>query len=890
MFKRLISCAAGLLIGIAPICVPVVNEITMSASAEDKKLDNGLEYTITDGEVKITGYDGSDVSLEIPSEIEGYPVTSIGDKAFLDCNRLIEITLPNSITEIGSSAFYDCNNLRRITLPNNLKSINNHVVYCCDNLRHLIIPESVKSISNDAFYFLVDRLYFKGDIPDDTYNPSNYKTVYYPADNPTWTESAIQKFGTLCTCIPYYTSENGLFYTINKGKAVIVGCDETSPSLEIPSTIGNYPVDSISANAFEGNVQLTNVIIPESVTSIGDNAFYACNRLIEITLPNSITEIAACAFSRCDNLTKVVIPNSVTSIGDYAFRETYLPYLIIPESVEYIGMYALDCRNKKNQVNRVYFKGDIPYMDYYSLNDTCATVYYPADNPTWTKSALRNFGTQCTCIPCYTSENGFFYTINNKGKAEIVGCDQSSPSLEIPSMIGNYPVDSISANAFEDNLHLTNVIIHESVTNIAENAFQRCTNLTEINFPNSVTSIGKRAFYGCTNLTEINFPDSLTSIESRAFEECTNLTEINFPDSLTSIESQAFFKCQSITEINFPDSITRIGSDLFAGYSYKNDNIEKIVFKGDAPINDTFCFAGVSTTVYYPGDNPTWTKSVLRNYYGDLTWIPYYEHFIIKKQPENASAPIGSEVKTEVTAEGNGLSYQWYYCEANSDKFIKSKVTGSTYKCLMTNESNGRKVYCEITDKDGDKLTSDTVTLTADINIIKQPENASAPFGSDVRTKVTATGQDLSYQWYYCEANSNKFIESKVTGSTYECPMTNYSSGRKVYCEITDKAGNMVVSDTVTLSADLYIIQQPENASAPFGSDVRTKVTAKGKDLSYQWYYCEANSDTFIKSKVTYSTYECPMTNESNGRKVYCEITDVNGNMVVSDTVTLSIS
>ena len=753
MFKRLISCAAGLLIGIAPICVPVVNEITMSASAEDKKLDNGLSYTITDGEVKITDYDGSDVSVDIPSEIEGYPVTSIGDKAFYRCSNVIEITLPNSITSIGDSAFYRCDNLTKVVMSNSVRIIPDHAFFECTNLTEINLPDSITSIGLSAFY-----------------RCTNLTEINLP--------DSVTSIGDLA-----------FYRCYNLTKVVI------------PNSVRIIPY-----HAFNGCRNLTKVVIPNSVTSIGTSAFTGCTNLTEINLPDSVTSIGDFAFYRCDNLTKVVIPNSVRIIPDHAFYGCdNLTKVVIPNSVTSIDQFAFfECTNL-TEIN---------------LPDSVTFI----------------------------------------GNAAFSECD-----------------------------NLTKVVIPNSVRIIPDHAFYRCDNLTKVVIPNSVTSINQYAFYECTNLTEINLPDSITSIGDGAFQECTNLTEINLPNSITSIESEAFYKCQSITEINFPDSITRIGSRLFSGYGNKNDNIEKIVFEGDAPIIDSVCFDGVSTTVYYPGDNPTWTDSVLQDYSGDITWIPYYNS-IITQQPKNASAPFGSDVRTKVTATGQDLSYQWYYCEANSDKFIKSKVTGSTYECPMTNESNGRKVYCEITDVNGNMVVSDTVTLTADLYIIQQPENASAPFGSEVKTKVTAKGKDLSYQWYYCEANSDTFSKSKVTYSTYECPMTNESNGRKVYCEITDKAGNMVVSDTVTLSADLYIIQQPENASAPFGSDVRTKVTAKGKDLSYQWYYCEANSDTFIKSKVTYSTYECPMTNESNGRKVYCEITDVNGNMVVSDTVTLSIS
>ena len=37
-----------------------------------------------------------------------YPVTSIGDGAFVHCTGLTSVTMPNSVTSIGSGAFNDC--------------------------------------------------------------------------------------------------------------------------------------------------------------------------------------------------------------------------------------------------------------------------------------------------------------------------------------------------------------------------------------------------------------------------------------------------------------------------------------------------------------------------------------------------------------------------------------------------------------------------------------------------------------------------------------------------------------------------------------------------------------------------------------------------------------
>lgn len=65
----------------------------------------------------VTGVEGSVQSVEIPTEIEGLPVTEIDKKAFFNSRMLTEVVLPDSIESIGNWAFAHCRRLKKVELP-----------------------------------------------------------------------------------------------------------------------------------------------------------------------------------------------------------------------------------------------------------------------------------------------------------------------------------------------------------------------------------------------------------------------------------------------------------------------------------------------------------------------------------------------------------------------------------------------------------------------------------------------------------------------------------------------------------------------------------------------------------------------------------------------------
>ena len=119
---------------------------------------NGIAYNLNSNSKTAEVTIGPDYSgfIVIPSEVTynnvKYVVTSIGERAFYNCEGIKDIKIPNSVTSIGSQAFYSCNGLYSVTIPNSVTTIGSYAFYECSSLRGVNLGNKVTSIGYGAFY------------------------------------------------------------------------------------------------------------------------------------------------------------------------------------------------------------------------------------------------------------------------------------------------------------------------------------------------------------------------------------------------------------------------------------------------------------------------------------------------------------------------------------------------------------------------------------------------------------------------------------------------------------------------------------------------------------------------------------------------------------------
>ena len=468
-------------------------------------INEGLLYEILSEEDKIceiTWYTGSATELEIPLELDGYTVMSIGDYAFSSCSSLINVTIPNGVTSIGDYAFSSCSSLINVTIPNGVTSIGEDAFSGCTSLKNVTISNGVLSLGDGAFMgcTALESITIPNSVTDIGKwvfsNCTALENIFVDAENPN------------------YSSGDGVLFNKAKTELLQYPAGKTNTEYTIPSSVKH-----LGSSAFYNNASLKTIIIPNSVTSVDAQVFESCTALESIVIPSSVETIASGMFSGCVSLQNVTISDGITSIEDYAFGDCEsLKSIQIPNSVTNIGWGAfLNC----TALIDITISDNVESLGTYAFSET---AYY--NNP-------ENW------------ENGVLYIGRH--------CVDAQEDLS-----GTYAIKegtkTISGYAFHDCTFLTEISIPDSITSIGEGAFENCASLTSIVIPDSVTFLGLWAFENCTSLKNVTLSKGMTSISALTFWGCTSLESVIIPNSIISIGENAFENCSNLTIYGFAGS------------------------------------------------------------------------------------------------------------------------------------------------------------------------------------------------------------------------------------------------------------------------------------------------------------------------------------------------
>lgn len=265
-------------------------------------------------------------------------ITKIGDFAFAGQIYLTSISFQDNsnLTDIGVYAFLKCEGIEILTLPDGVTTIGETALGYLTGVKQITIPASVVNMASGAI----------------SWGYKNKLVLCEAESKPDGWDENWMLFAS--NIPPVWNCKNFNFVLDTSTDAYIIGVVDPSKltgELYIPPKYNGKDVDTISSFAGSG---ATAIYYPASVTRIFPYAFDGCTSLakfshyeIESQGEPSIQEINMGAFRNCSALTSIFISNTTTNIGDQAFKGcSALTEIRIPTSVTIMGSKAFDnCNN-----------------------------------------------------------------------------------------------------------------------------------------------------------------------------------------------------------------------------------------------------------------------------------------------------------------------------------------------------------------------------------------------------------------------------------------------------------------------------------------------------------------------------------------------------------------
>ena len=577
------------------------SDVPIPADIGDTFVVGTLSYKVisTDpAEVELTGgasFTGE--TLNIPSTVENngatYTVTSIGDNAFENNNKIKTVTFPDTLTKIGDSAFSKCYSLEgELRLPEGLQEIGSSAFFSDSKIKTVIFPDTLIRIGNQAFI--------------NCYGLEGMLTL----------PEGLKEIGSSA----FSGSAEFAGYVNNKMMNIT--------AVNLPNSL-----EKLGYNAFHA-CKITSVTVPEQITVLERGVFSCCFELTSVTLPEglktigSLEQYSSGPFQHCTSLKTIELPDGVEVLGRTAFGQSGLTEITLPKNLKTIGGGAFCACADLKKIN---WNDNLETVNSNAFEECIGLteVEIPAGIANFDPAAFRDCPNTCTIkvseLPLYAAlinfkENGpnqyntdyevvytgsmqnaqfeddtFTYIVidADNNYVQILGIKEGvtlNADLTLPEKVSymdnEYTVTEIGGGVFNEHSELTNITLPDTLKKIGNGAFTKCTGLTDLNLPSAVEIIDNRAFYQCTNLQNVAFSTNLTEIggnafykcaiknvdlsvtrlnkiDERAFSSCEALESVKFPECLTTLKGETFHKCTKLESINLPRALTTMGENVF---------------------------------------------------------------------------------------------------------------------------------------------------------------------------------------------------------------------------------------------------------------------------------------------------------------------------------------
>lgn len=401
-------------------------------------------------------------------------------QAFLKCNNLKQVTIPDSVINMNS-AFRECENLQQISLSNNLSEINSYAFYKCQSLIEITISQNIKKIYDGAFADCsrLKKVTFCGNTECDSGDP--FEECVGLEEIVGYDDSYAEK----------YANNKGISFTSLGAKTIQIKIGDTVTANVTGDTMtimGNGKTYDYF-DLWDGiNSSIKYITIDDGVTYLGDSLFYDFNILENIKLPESLEQIGEYTFKNCTSLTNLILPDSITEIAGEAFSNCVsLGKVTLPKNLTLLGNGVFENCN--------------------------AEIIFPA--------SLK-------CIPIM-GDNAVT-KVNIPEGVKIIGEDAFWACSNLKEITLPSTITSIESGAFF-NTPITEFVYPQNIDNIPASAFGG-TKLTEFSVPDNVKEIDDGAFYNCTDLKKITIPEFVTYIGNDVFKNCRNLVIYGKRDSV----------------------------------------------------------------------------------------------------------------------------------------------------------------------------------------------------------------------------------------------------------------------------------------------------------------------------------------------------------------------